>query len=79
MEWCISTTSFSVLINGTPTSFLVVPGAEDNLFPYLFIIGMEAFTHLINKAVQGNFLAGVTSVEEELIVSHLIAICCFTG
>ncbi|RVW24664.1 putative ribonuclease H protein [Vitis vinifera] len=60
IRWCIATASFSVLINGSLAGFFQSTRGlrqGDPISPYLFILGMEALSCLINKAVRGGFLS----------------------
>ena len=78
IKWCISTASFSVPINSSPVGFF--PSSRglrqgDPLFPYLFVIGMEALSCLINRVVEGNYLFGSRIADrrgEELVISYLL-------
>ena len=78
IRWCISTASFSVMINGTPTGFFQSSRGlrqGDPLSPYLFVIAMEVFSVFIKRAVEGDFLSGSRvkgRSEEGVLISHLL-------
>ena len=79
ITWCMSTASFSILINGSFAGFFrSTRGLRqgDPLSPYLFVLGMDISSRLINKAMEGNFLTGCKirgrGEEEELELSHLL-------
>lgn len=60
MTWYIFTPSFLVLVNANSLGFFHSSGRlrqGDPLLPYLFMIGMEAVSSLINKAMRGGLLS----------------------
>ncbi|RVW65308.1 Transposon TX1 uncharacterized 149 kDa protein [Vitis vinifera] len=78
IKWCISTTSFSVLVNETSTGFFQsLRGLRqgDSLSSYLFVIVMEVFSSFLKRAVDGGFILGCRvkgRSEEGVQISHLL-------
>ena len=61
ISWCISSPSFSILINGSSVGFFGssrVLRQGDPLSLYLFVLGMEAFSLMIDKAAGGGYISG---------------------
>ena len=78
MQWCISTTNFSILVNGTSLGFFQNSrGLRQGgpLSPYLFVIVMEALSCILRRAVSGGFLSACkvrVRGGEGAHVSHLL-------
>ena len=72
---CVSSTSFSILINGKPFGMInPTRGLQqgDPLSPYLFLLCVEGFTSLLQKAeLEGN-IHGVSICRSAPKISHLL-------
>ena len=78
IKWCITTSSFSVMVNGGPTRFFNSSRRlrqGDPLSPYLFVLSMEVFSILVDKAVVEGLISGYKFSDrsgEEVQITHLL-------
>ena len=74
MHECISTTSFSVLVNGSPSKlFKISRGIRqgDPLSPFLFTIVVEALSSLLVKAREMGVISGFVASRNGEVITHL--------
>uniref|UniRef100_A0A2N9H834 Uncharacterized protein n=1 Tax=Fagus sylvatica TaxID=28930 RepID=A0A2N9H834_FAGSY len=59
---CVRTVSYSVLINGEPKGFFILPevSAKEIQFPYLFLLCAEGLHVLLTKAAQAKQIQGLS-------------------
>ncbi|KAM1803504.1 hypothetical protein ACFX12_029481 [Malus domestica] len=71
---CISTVSFSILINGSPTGYIQPKRGlrqGDPLTPFLFLICTEGFSSLIKKGLERGALHGYKITPNGTPITHL--------
>jgi hypothetical protein len=71
---CISTVSFSILVNGQPShSFNPHRGIKqgDPLSPYLFILCADVFSGMLTKSQNQSLIHGITIAHDAPKISHL--------
>jgi hypothetical protein len=75
IEACISTTSFSILLNGSPYGqFTPERGLRqgDPLSPFLFILGSEVFSRLMLKEERSGNIKGMQIARNSTAINHLL-------
>jgi hypothetical protein len=78
IDWiriCITSPSFSILINGSPYGlFCPERGLRrgDPLSPFLFILGIEVISHLLFRSESQDLLKGIKIAKNCSLISHLL-------
>ncbi|XP_024196657.1 uncharacterized protein LOC112199901 [Rosa chinensis] len=71
----VKSVSYSILINGTPTGFILPTRGirqGDPLSPYLFILCAEGLSALISSSVQHGYIAGLVMSPSAPVIHHLL-------
>lgn len=77
IQWamqCVSTTSFSILINGSSFGFFKPQRGVrqgDPLFPFLFVLAAEVLAQLIEKEATCNGIKGYKLTRDLIPITHL--------
>ncbi|XP_022841874.1 uncharacterized protein LOC111365549 [Olea europaea var. sylvestris] len=72
---CVTTTSFSILINGSPTGHITPSRGlrqGDPISPYLFLICTEGLVNLLNKAERNKNVTGIQVCRGAPSLNHLL-------
>ena len=72
---CVTSTSFSMLINGKPYGMIAPTRGlwqGDPLSPYLFLLCAKGFTSLLHKAKMEGHIHGVVICRRAPKISHLL-------
>ena len=71
----ITTTSYSVFINGEPKGFITLSRGirqGEPLSPYLFLLCAKGLSALLHKAVENREINGIMSSQYGVCISHLL-------
>ena len=75
MMMCVSTVSYSVLINGEPKGRIVPTRGlrqGDPISPYLFLLCVEGLSAMLRKVENGGIPRGIMVCRQAPLVSHLL-------
>lgn len=69
---CVSIVSYSILVNGQPSSVFQPTRGLDSIFPYLYLICAKGFSTLLNETENTHRIRGVKMARSNPSINYLL-------